>query len=535
MQLNKPTKTSTTKNTTPTVRNILFIMCDQLRWDYLSCNGHPHLHTPNIDALAAHGVNFSRAFCQAPICGPSRASFYSGRYMSSHGVMANEDPFKPGERTISDYLEAIGVRTALIGKSHVHFDSARLLAERDSPAARLRAECGGFEPFERYEGLYPDRLVPKSLGYNRFLRAHGYEADNPWERYANSALDENGKVVSGWSMRNANYPSRVDAAHSDTAFLTDRAIEFVNRARAPWCLHLSFLRPHWPYLAPAPYHNMFGAEQVIAPTRDEVELRNPHPLYAALMAQEYSRNFSRDEVRAHVVPVYMGLIREVDDNLGRLFECLRARGLWDNTMIVFTADHGDYLGDHYLGEKDIFHEPSVRIPLIVRDPCACADATRGAVCDALVGAVDVLPTFLQAHDGGAPEPLEGQSLLPHLHAQPFAAREFIVSEIDVGDRGVGAVLNLHPYDCRAWMVRGKQWKYIFHAKLRHQLYDLINDSNEFNDLGDSASHQATCAQLRDELFTWMRERHVRTEVSLATLQKRGPQLDESFGIIIGRW
>jgi len=169
---------------------------------------------------------------------------------------------------------------------------------------------------------------------------------------------------------------------------------------ASWCLHLSYLRPHWPYLAPAPYHNLFTREHVIDAVRDARELRNPHPLYAAFMAQEYSRNFSRDAVRETVAPVYMGLIREVDDNLGRLFEFMRAHDLFDDTLIIFTADHGDYLGDHHLGEKDLFHEPSVRIPLLIRDPCAAADATRDSVNDDLVGAVDVLPTLV-AFAGGA--------------------------------------------------------------------------------------------------------------------------------------
>ena len=517
-------------------KNILFIMCDQLRADYLSCNGHPYLHTKNIDALAADGVNFSRAFCQAPLCGPSRASFYTGRYMSSHGVMANEDPLKPGERTLGDYLAAAGLKSALVGKSDARFDVARLATAEPDAAFLRRAECGGFEPFERLEGLYPGANAAPDLGYNAFLREHGYAADNPWEEYANSAINEHGERVSGWAMRNACYPSRVAAAHSETAFLTDRAIEFIAQAgREAWCLHLSYLKPHWPYLAPAPYHDLFGKEQVLAAVRDPSERRDPHPVYGAFMAQEYSKNFSRDEVRERVIPIYMGLIQQVDDNLGRLFDYLRRHDLFADTLIVFTSDHGDYLGDHYLGEKDIFHEPSVRIPLIVRDPDAAADATRGSVCDDLVGAVDVLPTFIDAVGGAPPPAIEGQSLLPMLRAQPSVAREFMVSEIDFGDRGARGLLGVHPYDCRVWMLRSTRWKYIFHAKFRHQLYDLKNDPDEFIDLGDDPQHQSTCAELRDRLFTWLRERRTRTEVSLGELQQRGPVRDEEMGIIIGRW
>jgi len=527
-------------------KNILFIMCDQLRWDYLSCNGHPWLQTPHIDRLAAEGVNFTRAYCQAPLCGPSRASFYTGRYMSSHGVFANEDPLKPGERTLGDCLRAHGLQTALVGKSDARFDLARLVelvgggdgkGDGDAHAlAMRRAACGGFDPFERLEGLYPDPLLPDNLGYNAFLRANGYTADNPWEEYANSAVDDNGNIVSGWRMRNACYPSRVAAAHSDTAFLTGRAMEFMRAAGDErWCLHLSYLRPHWPYLAPSPYHKLFAREQVVAAVRDEAERRDPHPLYAAFMAQEYSRNFCRDEVRETVIPVYMGLIREVDDNLGRLFDFMRRRGLFDDTLIVFTADHGDYLGDHYLGEKDLFHEMSARIPLLIRDPSAAADSGRGGVNDDLVGAVDLLPTFIEAAGGAPPPAVEGCSLLPALRGESYAPREFIVSEIDFGDRGPRAMLGVHPFDCRAYMARSKQWKYIFHETFRHQLYDLKNDPNEFEDLGDSPAHQNICARMREHLFDWMRGRRTRAEVPLDKLLLRGPARDEEMGIVIGRW
>lgn len=521
-------------------KNILFIMCDQLRRDYLSCNGHPWLQTPNIDRLAAEGVNFSRAYCQAPLCGPARASLYTGRYMSSHGVMANEDALKPGERTLGDYLRALGLRTALVGKSDARFDAARLNALAGGDAARdaaaeARAACGGFEPFERLEGLYPDALLPADLGYNDFLRAHGYAAANPWEEFANSAVDERGGIVSGWRMRSARYPSRVAAAHSDTAFLTDRALAFMQSvgANQRWCLHLSYLRPHWPYLAPAPYHELFTREQVVDAVRSEAELRDPHPLYAAFMAQEYSRNFCRDEVRETVVPAYMGLIREVDDNLGRLFDFMRQRGLFDDTLIVFTADHGDYLGDHWLGEKDLFHEMSVRVPLLIRDPSA--DAVRGRVNDDLVGAVDVLPTLVEAAGGAPADAVEGKSLLPVLRGEACARREFIVSEIDFGDRGPRELLDVAPYDCRAYMVRTARWKYIFHEKFRAQLYDLENDPNEFVDLGESTAHQTVRARLRDHLFDWLRNLRARTEVSLDELRARGPERDAAMGIIIGRW
>ena len=134
--------------------------------------------------------------------------------------------------------------------------------------------------------------------------------------------------------------------------------------RSPWCLHLSYIKPHWPFKAPAPYHDLFGPEDCRAPVRSPAERSDPHPVHAAYQRLEESVTFASDTVWRAIRPVYMGLVKQIDDSLGDLFAYLEANGLMDTTMIVFTSDHGDYLGDHWMGEKDLFHEPSVKIPLI---------------------------------------------------------------------------------------------------------------------------------------------------------------------------
>ncbi|KZL24997.1 Choline-sulfatase [Pseudovibrio sp. WM33] len=139
-------------------RNVLWIMCDQLRFDYLSCYGHPHLHTPHIDKLAERGVRFNRAYVQSPICGPSRMSFYTGRYVRSHGSTWNGIPLRVGEPTLGDHLQDIGVRNVLVGKTHMRADSdgmARLGISPESFIGTRVAECG-FEVLERDDGLHPD-------------------------------------------------------------------------------------------------------------------------------------------------------------------------------------------------------------------------------------------------------------------------------------------------------------------------------------------------------------------------------------------
>ncbi len=210
--------------------NILFVMADQLRYDYLGHTGHPAIRTPNIDRIAAQGVSFSRAYVQAPVCGGSRMSFYTGRYGFSHGAQYNQYPLRVDERTIGDYLRPLGYRVALVGKTHMRPDlegMARLHVELGSDLGQLVSECG-FEPFERDDGLHPDQSVDPDLAYNRYLREQGYGGDyNPWHTVANSAEGPDGEILSGWEMRHARLPARVREKDSETAYTTNRGIDFI--------------------------------------------------------------------------------------------------------------------------------------------------------------------------------------------------------------------------------------------------------------------------------------------------------------------
>ena len=520
-------------------RNILFIMCDQLRWDYLSCYGHPKLRTPNIDALAERGVRFHNAYCQAPLCGPSRASFYTGRYMSSHGVMANEDCSRLDEFTIGDYLRPLGYRSALVGKADNRKDIEMLRAygtDPDSDFARAAAH-GGFEPFEVHQGLLPGAA---RNDYTAWLNKKGYDGDNPWRDFAIATEDKDHNLRSGWHMRNSIYPARVAEEHSETTYTTKRAIDFLEQQdeRDSWCLHLSYIKPHWPYIAPKPYHDLFTAKDMQPVVRSNRELDDPHPVYRAFMEQEYSENFARDDVCERVIPVYMGLVRQIDDQLGRLFDYLKQRDMFDKTMIVFTSDHGDYLGDHWLGEKDLFHQPSVKIPLIIVNPNATADETRGSLCTEMVEAIDLLPTFVEFAGGNiCHERVEGHSLMPLLRSEKAPAdwRQYAVSEIDFSDRGPRTQLNLQPYDCRALMVRYQRWKYIHHNRFRPQLFDLKRDPQELVDLGDNPAYKKIRANMRKLVLDWRQRLKPRVGMPYDNLDAMGPERDEAHGIIIGRW
>ncbi len=521
-------------------KNILFIMFDQLRFDYLSCAGHPHLKTPHIDRIAEKGVRFTRAYVQSPVCGASRMSTYTGRYPSSHGAQFNGFPLRVGEMTLGDHLRPLGMGCWLIGKTHMRVDQAgmdRLGLSPDSVIGARQAECG-FDIWQRDDGLWaegPDGFYDKNRSpYNAYLKSKGYPGDNPWADFANAGV-EGTDIASGWFMTNANKPANIAEQDSETPWLTSEAIKFIDQAKGPWCAHLSYIKPHWPYIVPAPYHDMFGPEHIPPPLRDAIERDDAHAVYNAFMNNRIGKAFSRDEVRDKVIPAYMGLIKQCDDQMGRLFDHLETTGQMDNTVIVITSDHGDYLGDHWLGEKDLFHEQSVKVPLIIFDPSAESDATRGTSCEALVEAIDLPATFIEIAGGAVPNHIvEGRSLLPFLHGDaPAEWREYAVSEYNYSTSPMSVQLKVSNADARLFMIADQRYKFM-HAEggFRPMLFDLQDDPNEFHDLGNSPAHQEIIALMYERLAKWSRRSSQRVAVSDAQIDagKAGPN---GVGIVLG--
>ncbi len=523
-------------------KNILFIMFDQLRWDYLSCYGHPHLYTPNIDRLAARGVRFNRAYIQSPICGSSRMSTYTGRYVHSHGASWNGIPLKVGEMTMGDHLRKAGMECWLVGKTHMRADAegmARLGLEPDSLIGARVAECG-FDVFERDDGMRPEGPdgfydPDGAKAYNEYLRDKGYESDNPWHDFANSGLDADGNVLSGWFLKNSSEAANIAEEDSETPYLTGRGIEFMETHDAPWCCHLSFIKPHWPYIVPEPYASMYGPEHVLPVVRSDEEFQKAHPVLKAFMETKIGETFSRQDVREAVIPAYMGLIKQADDQMGRLFDWMERTGRMDDTMIVLTSDHGDFLGDHWMGEKTFFHDTSTKMPLIIYDPSPEADATRGMVSDALVESIDLAPTFVDVAGGGvANHILEGHSLLPILHGQAQdRPRDVVICEYDYSASPIAERMNASVRDAVMFMVANKRWKLI-HCEGGHRpiLFDLENDPEELVDLGDSEDHAEVISEMYDHLFAWARrpsQRTTRSEQQLIEMRTKS----RGRGIVLG--
>ncbi|NIZ14463.1 sulfatase-like hydrolase/transferase [Phaeobacter sp. HF9A] len=527
-----------------TPKNILFIMFDQLRWDYLSCYGHPHLKTPNIDRIAARGVRFDNARIQSPLCGPSRMSTYTGRYVHSHGASWNNVPLKVGERTMGDHLRDLGMGCWLVGKTHMAADAEgmrRLGLEPDSVIGARVAECG-FDIWERDDGMRPEGPdgfydPGGALKYNDYLREKGYESDNPWHDYANSGIDDDGNVLSGWFLENSDSPANIREEDSETPYLTRRGIEFIKaQGDQPWCCHLSYIKPHWPYIVPEPYASMYGPADFLPPVRSEAERQTDHPVFKGFQNAPVGHAFARDDIRDKVLTAYMGLIKQCDDQMGVLFDWLEETGRMEDTLIVITSDHGDFLGDHWLGEKTFFHDASVKVPMIIYDPSEQADATRGTTSDALVECIDLAPTFVDVAGGDSAaldHILEGHSLLPLLRGGPAPARDFCICEYDYSATPLAEGLKLNTDQSRIFMVADQRWKMIhFQSGHRPMLFDLQVDPDELTDLGDSAEHAGIIADMYEKLNAWARRPAARTTLPNAVFKAIRTE-PRRLGVLIG--
>jgi len=233
----------------------------------------------------------------------------------------------------------------------------------------------------------------------------------------------------------------------------------------------------------------------------------------------------------------MGLVKQLDDQLGRLFDALEQASRMNDTLIVFCSDHGDYLGDHWLAEKELFHDTVARVPFIVYDPRSAADSTRGCVEQRFVESIDVVPTILDALDVALPaHVLEGHSLQPLLHGQPTPQwREAVFSEMNYAFRDFVRETVRQPIDrCHGYMIRDARWKCVFFDDLRAQLFDMQEDPQEFHDLGGDPAYAPVRERMREQLFDWLRRRKIHLTIDYSTMAQ-WTRKEEAVGIHIAAW
>jgi arylsulfatase A-like enzyme len=436
--------------------NILFLMDDQHRGDWLGAAGAKWIITPNLDRLARDGVLFRRGYSSVPSCLPARAALLTGMSPWGHGSLGYT-PI-PERLTIEKprlFTEA-GYRTYSVGKQHFapprnpHGYQTVVLGE---PSARHQ------EPVDDYEQWFAAQLPGR----------------HPYEGYR-SGNDQRGGV---------HFP--FDERVHETRWVADQAIQFLEThpRHEPWFLKVSWLRPHAPLTAPKRWYDRYENVKIPPPAIGDWARQWYGDVQTSFQKHaEASRGMVPAEELRETRRSYAAAISHVDEQLGRVLAALKKRGDLENTLILFTSDHGDIMGDHLLYRKTFAVEGSVNVPMIVRWPAGLGlKAKRGQVRGELVELRDVLPTFLDAASLSIPDAVEGRSLLDVLRGKPWRT-----------------MLDLEHASCYApkdgWVaLMDARYKYVYYTITgEQQLFDLRKDPQELRDL---AAEPAAAKRVRE--------------------------------------
>jgi len=494
-------------------RNVLLITADQWRGDCLSTMGHPVVRTPHLDSLAAAGVLFERHYANAVPCGPSRACLHTGMYLHNHRSGTNGTPL---DRRFSNWaleLRHAGYDPALFGYTHTAPDP-RYLAPDDP---RLSTDEGVLP------GIKPVVDMATHCGpWREWLSAKGYALPQDHGATYGMRRDDH-------TLPDVPRPSLYAPDHTDTRFLVQRTIDYISDHAADepgWAVHLSVRAPHPPWVAAEPYHARYPISTLpgCIRRRDPDEEARLHPWLAEHL--QSGRNASHADERRHrlLQASYYGLMAEVDDNMGRLFAHLHTLGAWDDTLLIFTSDHGEQMGDHWMYGKAGFFEQSYHIPLIVRAP----DGSAGARVAAFTEHVDVMPTMLEWLGLDVPRQCDGRTLQPFVNggAAPADWRTEAHWEYDFRDSQFDAALGLTMETSTLNVIRGAATKYVHFADLPPLLFDLESDPGELVNRADDTKYQQRLADHARRLLSW-RMRH--TDKTLTHMQ-----VTQDAGLIVRR-
>ncbi|WP_281890521.1 sulfatase [Paenibacillus sp. YYML68] len=442
--------------------NILIIYTDQQRWDALGANGNKEIITPRLDRLASEGMNFDHYFVQSPICMPSRVSFLTGQYPSSLGITHMGVPVPEDTVTLPRLLRNYGYRTGNIGKlhflPHANRDHRDIHPSYGFDHLEISDEPGCYEDAYRawVRRNYPGEEKDISLGLPPATKI-----------YQNLMVLDDGIEHPVREARCAHpFPGRSEITH--TAFVAEQTISFIKRHQhEPWCCVAGIYSPHSPWVAPKEFLDLYEP--------DRLSLPEYAPDYEA--ERQRSGTCTDEELRS-VKHGYYAMISEVDYHAGRMLDTLEELGLQDNTIVIYTSDHGEFLGD-YLRYGKSYPGPDCisRVPLIIRWPAGMVRS--GQTISHLVEGVDVVPTLLDSIGIPVPEPLKGQSLFPLFQDRPYEPKACALME-HTGWRN----------------IRTQQHRYLLESNGQEKLFDLDKDPREYTNVADQPEYREVLAESR---------------------------------------
>lgn len=458
-------------------KNVLLLMSDQHRPHALGIDGNPVARTPNLDALARSAVRFDSAYCSNPVCVPSRASLLTGLYTHHHGAYNNSVPWPFEHKTIAHYLDRAGYMTALIGKMHF------VDAQTHGFGYKL-----DFNDWWQYLGP-KTKLYANELGHPN--SGSGLpEIDDLWRDFGDPwkgqrELDDRLGAVSMGRV------SKLDERDHFESFIARESIRFLTNhgKQQPFFLVTSFLKPHDPFMPAARFASMFRAEDMKLPdTWGKVDLTKvPQEIRNAIRRNAPTPELADPEKAKRHIAFYYASLAQMDDCLGRVLNALRELDLEKDTIVLYTSDHGEMLGEHGLWQKFVFYEPSVGVPLIVRSPGVIREGARSKTP---VSLVQVVPTLLELCGLPAVSGLDAPSFTADLR-EPSRTR----------DTTVYAEYNLRNPRAK-YMIRRGDFKYNYYVNDIAELYNLREDPKEMRNLALEPASARKVEQMKAELFAW---------------------------------
>jgi choline-sulfatase len=456
-------------------KNVLFLLSDQHRPHAIGADGDPYARTPNLDSFARSAVRFDSAYCANPVCTPSRASILSGLYTHNHRAYTNTTPWPFEVKTMAHAFSRAGYMSALIGKMH--------FVDAQTHGFDYRLD---FNDWFQYLGpktkLYADELSRANSGsglpqIDDLWRDFG----DPWK----DAREKDGRLSSVHPGRASKIPER---DHFEN-FVSRESIRFLKNfaKQQPFFLTASYLKPHDPFMPPERFAKTIPVDSVKLPdTWGKVNLDAvPKDIRRRIENDAPTPELKDPAAARNRISMYYGNVAHLDECIGQVLAALREMDLEKDTIVIYSSDHGDMLGDHGLWGKFVMYDPSAGVPLIIRVPGVTPEGKR---CASPVSQVQLFATLAELCGLSLPHKTDGESLLPCLREPDRRIDAPVFSEFALRNPGA------------KYMIRRGDWKYNFYANDTDELYNLREDPKEMSNLADKERSRA--GEMKSQLFAW---------------------------------
>tara|TARA_Y100001970_G_scaffold82116_1_gene103936 strand:- start:10268 stop:11737 length:1470 start_codon:yes stop_codon:yes gene_type:complete len=452
-------------------KNIVFVLTDQQRFDTLGCNGSTQCKTPAVDELAKSGINFTHAFTPIALCSPARGSIITGLFPHNHGQLTNTGDNFNGvfDKNILDknswikLIQDAGYNTGYVGKWHLPLEGDRVF--------------WGINDWNLYRDYYSEL---REQGIGKFYDYHG-----------------DSSMKSEWGITNPPSWGRSGLTHEQMqeTWTANKTIDQINKfakENKPFMVFTSFKGPHWDYMVPEPYDTMYDPRSIEKwGNFDDPFIDKPSIQQKEILRWNAGHLTWRDW--QEMIAVYWGYCSFIDDELKRIISSLKDNNIYDETIIIFSTDHGDMIGSHRIFNKGFqMYEETHRIPFILRDP---DHISQGTPIESFISHVDIFNTILDYCGVEKTENNDGRSLVPLMENNKIDWRDDIFAEFH----------GYEPCLTSIRMVRTKSWKYVYNPFSIDELYDLESDPHEIHNLAPRIGHKAVLRRMKERMIEWMRK------------------------------